>query len=227
MKSIFSIIFTIVIFFPICTCEGKDDDDFTKVLESWGISMRHPKLKKLQYRGFPGGFDPTYSAGSLTGKAQDYTLQIVWYMNPVQSDKPEEEHSQIKQILSSEVDAQGEILTGFRRKPDDIFISPRDSSIVIKMWNSSNEAAEAKREERKDFMKDSSSYFTSPMNHRVFYQTWSYTDTTDEAMYGITSVWCCRQSNRMFHLTIRNKYYNNYFLIKKYLEYFKCHGIKP
>jgi hypothetical protein len=230
VKLRFSIIFTIIIFFSIGSCERRNLPDFTEVLERWGISMRHPKFEKLVRHGFlttKSSRIPEYRAGGLKGKAKDHTINVLWHRNPVRPDEPENEYNRIKQILSWQVDNQRKRWIDPQTMPDDISSSPKDSNNGIKKWQIKETTGDFKWEERKYFMKDSCDYFTSPMNHRVFYQTWSYKDTADEAAYGITSVWICKQSNRMFTLTISNKYNNNVALLKKYLEDFKCHGIKP
>jgi hypothetical protein len=228
VKLRFSIIFTIVIFFSIVSCERKSLPDFTEVLERWGISIRHPKFEKLERRGFfRHRHSPTYFEGYLNGYAKDHTLRIVWYRNFIRSDEPEDEYSQLKQFLSSRVNNEGKRWIDSQRIPDDILNSPKDSSTGIEKREIKMTAGDFKWEKRKDFKKDSIDYFTSPMSHRVFYQTWSYKDTTDKTVYGVTSVWCCRQSNRMFTLTISNKYNNNVALLEKYLEHFKCHGVRP
>jgi len=227
VKSRFSIIFTIIIFFSIGSCERKSLPDFTEIFERWGMSFSHPKFEKLQYRGFLGELRPTYRKGILIGNAKDHTLQIFWYLGGFRSDEPEDEYRELKQILSFWVDAQEKRWIDSQRIPDNISNSLEDSSIGIKKWELKQVTGDFKWEERKDFMKDSCDYFTSPMGHKVLYQTWSYVDTTDEAMYGASSVWCCEETKRMFHLTISNKYNNSEALLKKYLEHFKCHGIKP
>jgi len=221
----FSIIFTIIIIFAITSCEKRSLPDFTEVLERWGISMRHPKFEKMERRGFLEpkiSRFPTYHAGVLEGKAKNHTINVLWHTNLIRPDKTENEYNKIKQFLSLRVDAQRKRWID-SPMPDDIPGSPKDgSNIKIKMVS-----GDFKWEKRKDFTKDSCDYFNSPMDHRIFYQTWSYKDTADKAVYGVTSVWCCKQSNRMFTLTISNKYNNNVVLLKKYLEHFKCHGIKP
>jgi len=229
VKSRFSIIFIIMLFFSIGSCERKSLPDFTEVLERWGISMRHPKFEKLERLRSIDPFHPfpTFLEGSLKGYAKDHTLQIFWYLGGFRSDEPEDEYRELKQILSFWVDAQEKRWIYPQTMPEDISTSPKDSNIGIKKWELKQVTGDFKWEERKDFMKDSCDYFTSPMGHKVLYQTWSYVDTTDEAMYGASSVWCCEETKRMFHLTISNKYNNSEALLKKYLEHFKCHGIKP
>ncbi len=229
MKSRFSIIFIIMIFFSIGSCERKSFPEFTEVLERWGISFSHPKFEKLERRRFIDPFHPfpTYFEGSLKCYAKDHTLQIIWHLGGVRSDEPEDQYRELKQILSFWVDAQEKRWIDPQAMPDDISTSPKDSSNVTKKRELKMVSVDFKWEKRKDFKKDSCDYFTSPMGHKVLYQTWSYIDTTDEAVYGVTSVWCCRQSNRMFTLTISNKYNNNVALFEKYLEHFKCHGVKP
>jgi len=216
--------FAVIVFFSIGSCERKGLPDFTEALEGWGISMRHPKFEKLERRGFipfhtyPPS-TPKYFDGSLEGYAEDYTIQIGWHSGGVRFDESEDEYNRIKQILSLRVDAQG------KRWIDST--SPKDSITVIKKWELKQTTGDFKWEERKDFMKDSCDYFISPMEHRIFYQTWSYVDTTDEAVYGVSAVWGCRESRRLFFMTISNKYNYSEAFLKKFLEHFKCHGIKP
>ena len=73
-----------------------------------------------------------------------------------------------------------------------------------------------------DFKSNPGKYFTSPMNHRVFYQTWSYKNGPDR-VYGVTVVWYCKESKRIFQITILNKSDNNENLVMEYLDGFKCH----
>jgi hypothetical protein len=229
MKSRFSIIFTIIIVFSMTSCEKRGLPDFTEVLERWGISMRHPKFEKMKrLRSIENPYpSPTFLAGSLKGCAKDHTLQIIWHLGAIRSDASEDEYNKIKQFLSSSVDNQGKRWIYPQTMPEDNSTSPKDSNIVIKKWEIKQVTGDFKWEKRKDFMKDSCDYFTSPMGHKVLYQTWSYKDTADEAVYGASSIWCCEETNRMFRLTISNKYNNSEALLKKYLEHFKCHGIKP
>ena len=76
--------------------------------------------------------------------------------------------------------------------------------------------------DEKDFKRDPMTWRTSPMAHRVFFQTWSYKNATDR-VYGITSVWYCKQSRRIFQFEILNTASNNDPFMREYLDYFKCH----
>ena len=73
-----------------------------------------------------------------------------------------------------------------------------------------------------DFKSKPRKYFTSPMNHRVFYQTWSYKNGPDR-VYGVIAVWYCKESKRIFQMTILNKSDNNENLIMEYVDGFECH----
>jgi len=187
VKSSFSIIFTLIILFSIGSCKRKDGSNFTESFEDFGISMLHPKFEKLESYGFDQKHLPaTDNSGVLMAGSKEHTITLFWFTNPFPGEmKTEEEYSNMKLRLASEV-------------------------------------AQWERAEQ-DFKVNPGNYLTSPVGHRVFFQTWSYKDASAR-VYGATSVWYCKQSRRIFQLNILNTSENNDSLIRKYLDGFKCHG---